>query len=350
MNKVFVKSHIVGVAAAVSKLKQPVMDFDFDKRTIKRIAKLTGIELVSVSPDGVTGTAYCVAAAKKLFLELNVDAASIDGIVYATPHPDYVLPGSCGVIQEQLGIRRDIIATDINQGCTGFIYSLFMAHLWIESGYCKNVLVCTGDTPARHSNEHDKSMKMVMGDGGTVVLVRASETAGRSAFSFRHDGYRLKDLYIPAGGELLPLQAGLTDVEHIDEEGNVRTLADQYMNGMSLMQFSRDESKIVLNDVLDILGIKISDVGMLALHQANEFMVKSIARQFNIPMEKVPLEVFDTGNIGGGSMGLAICKSLQHGHKYDMQVSALCAFGTGLSCAAAVVNMSDTYFCEVIEV
>lgn len=350
MDKIFKHVQVLGMAAAVSKHRQKVMDLDFDKRTMARIIKLTGIKELSVSPDGITGSDYCVAAAEKLFAELDFDRSKIDGIVYATPHPDYVLPGTCGVIQQRLKLRREMIATDINQGCTGFIYSLFIAYLWVESGYCKNVLVCTGDSSARHSNEHDKSMKMVMGDGGTAVIVTKATSETKATFSFVHDGYKVKDLYIPAGGERMPLQKGVTDVEEIDDEGNVRTLADQYMNGMALMQFSRDESRVVVDDVLKRMNMRISDITMLALHQPNEFMVKAIAKQFDVPLEKVPMEVSETGNIGGGAMGLALCKSVEKRNIYSMQNSLLCAFGTGLSCAAMVVDFSRVMFCHVQEI
>lgn len=346
----FYKPRVAGVAITLPKEKKKVLDLGFDEESTRRIMKQTGIEELALAPIDKTTSDYCIEAANRLITELKIDKSTIDGVVIATPHPDYVHPGTCGVIQDKLNLRKDIVAVDINHACTGYVYGLFTAFLWIESGYCKNVLVCCGDTAAKHIHRKDRALSMVAGDGGSATIVTADGNDDASAFSFLYDGTKLKYLYTPAGGERMPVCEGKTNVDIEDDNGNIRTLEDQYMDGMEMMRFVRDETKIVIRDLLERKKWSVEDIGVAGFHQANELMVKTVARMFKIPIDKVPISIKYTGNIGGASIPLAICNNLFEGHKYDLKHSLLCGFGAGMSCAAMTVDLSKTYFAKVNEI
>lgn len=337
-------AQVVGVAASVPDKQFDLMELDIDDYTLKRTMKLTGIHKIRQASPEMSAADYCIDAAKMLFRELSVDPKTIDGIVMLTPHPNYIYPGDSGLIQSALEIPTKCIAMDINHSCTGVIYGIFTASLLVESGQCNNVLVCCGDTASKHINSKDRALKMVVGDGGTALLVTDGGKLPMK-YSFIHDGNGLKYLYTPAGGEKMPIQPGVTDVESTDAEGNVRTLEDEFMDGLEVMRFVVNEMPLQVDEVLEKQGWAKEEVDAYVFHQANEFMVKSLVRAMQLNKSKAMVNVDGYGNIGGGSVLLAMC--LEHEHSKNWQKTVLCSFGTGMSGAVLAADFSNTHFCKV---
>ncbi len=344
----FVIPHIIGVAASIPKEDFDLLELGYDGDTLRRTMKLTGIHKVRTAPPEKSAVDYCIDAAKRLIEEMNFDKNKIDGIIFATPHPDYVYPGNCGIVQSRLGIHKKCIAMDINHSCTGLIYGIFVADMMIRTRQAENVLVCCGDTATKHTNPKDRALRMVLGDGGGAAIVSGGETDDM-VFSFCHDGDGLKYLYVPAGGERIPLEPGVTDVESSDEDGNIRTLEDEYMDGLEVMRFVMNEMPYLIDEVLKKKGWEKDEVDMYAFHQANAFIVNSLARKMKLKRDKVLLSVDGVGNIGGSSIALAMCKE-SHGKSQEWRKAVFCTFGTGMSGAAMTADLSHTHFCQVSEI
>ena len=340
-------SHIIGMSVSIPKNKMNVEDFGFNKRDVDRRIKLTGIHQVRVSDLNVTASDYCTDAAENLINKLNFNRNDIDGIVFVTPRPDYIFPGNCSVLQKNLNLRKKVVAFDVNSVCTGMIYGLFLANMLIKTEQCKNVLVCFGDTSTKHFNPKDKALKMIVGDGGCAVLLSAG-SGDEPLFDFIHDGSLLKNLYIPAGGERIPRKIGTTDVEIEDEEGNVRSLEDQHMNGLGVMQFVLNEIPPLVKNILEKKYWSKDDVDVFVFHQANEFMVKSLTRQMKLDPKKVLLSIDGFGNTGAVSIILALC-DLAEKKSINWNKAVLAAFGAGMSGAVMAVDLHKTYFCKIKE-
>ncbi len=339
---------IVGMAATVPKETFDLTELGYDGNTMRRTMKLTGIHKVRTAPPDKTAADYCTDAAERLLHELAIEPNMIDGIIFATPHPDYIYPGNCGIVQSRLHIPQKCIAMDINHSCTGMIYGIFVASMMIRTGTAKNVLVCCGDTATKHTNPKDRALRMVQGDGGGAVIV-ADGGKEEMAFSFCHDGDGVKHLYVPAGGDRMPLKAGVTDVEVADEEGNVRTLADEYMDGLEVMRFVMNEIPPLIDDVLRKKDWKKDDVDLYVFHQANAFIVHGLAKKMKAPKDKALFSVDGVGNIGGASVALAMCREAVD-HSKTWKQAVCCTFGTGLSGAAMTADLSQTHFCNVSEI
>lgn len=335
---------ISGMAVSVPKEQVDLMDLGFDAYTMKRIARLTGIHKVRYAPKNMTALDYCIDAARHVLAGTGCDKDTIDGIVFATPHPDYVYPPNVGLLQRALGLPKKCIAMDLNHSCTGLIYGIFEADLLIQSGHCHKVLVCCGDTASHHLNKRDRSLRTVVGDGGAAVLVTPG---GRpSKYSFLHDGNGFEYLYTPAGGERMPLVPGVTDQEVEDEEENWHAPQDEYMNGLEVMRFVMNEIPALAKDVLQQEGWDIDDVDVFAFHQANALIVKNLGRALRASKEKILLHVDGVGNIGGGSVAVALCGSAETASS-QWENSLVCEFGTGLSGAVMSADFHDTWFSHV---
>lgn len=349
---VFSTPYVAGMTVALPKERVHLRDLPFGKAFLERTIKLTEIEDVCYAPSDKTVTDYAVEAAKHLFQRLKFDASEINGILFVSGYPDYIQPCTAGVIQARLGLTTKCVAMDINHVCSGFVYGLLEAFMLIQNGLCQNVLLCMGDLAAsRAIHPKDRAGRMVAGDSGAAVLISASDVPCFSTeFSFYHDGSRADKLGIFVGANRRPREAGVTDVEKEDENGNIRTDENFYMDGMEVMRFAMTEVRPSVQEVLDRCSWAKEDVDVFGFHQANAFIVKSLIRHLKLPAERVPLFVKHMGNLGPDSIPMAL---IQHSLTHDTtqwKRCVLCGFGAGLSCASVGIDFSETQVFSSIEV
>lgn len=352
MNKIFDVPYIRGVSTVVPKkrviLEELAPDFNISDIALKNIMNLSGIREVRQTTEDETISDLCISAAEHLLDELNFDKALIDGIVFVTPAPDYLMPGPGNLVHAALNLSKNCLIFDISQGCAGYTNGLFQAFLMVQSGYCKNVLLCSGDTPTKFVHPKDKSMRMVHGDAGTATLISAGKNSARSAFTFYSDGEGFKLLYIPAGGCKIPKKTGITDIETVDEQGNTRTLENVYMNGLEVMAFAVNVVPKKVQETLNLIGWNKDEVDLFVFHQANKFMLNSLRKRLKLPPEKVVIQVEKYGNVGCGAIPLALCEE-NFPIRRQLEKVIFCTFGGGLACITAALNLEETHFCKLRE-
>ena len=291
-NKIFTIPVIRGISAVIPKERIALVDlaanFNMNEVSLKNIINLSGIREIRQTAPDETISDLCVCAAKHLLDELNFDKSQIDAVVFVTPCPDYIQPGPAYLVHNQLNLSPNCLVFDFNHACVGYVNAMFQAFLMIQSGYCKNVLLCSGDTPTKSIHPKDKSLRMVQGDAGSATLISTGENS-QSAFDFYVDSTNYKALYIPAGGSRMPHKVGVTDVEIEDEQGNIRTLENAYMNGLDVMAFAVGAVPKSVKKVLSLIDWNKDDVGIFAFHQANKFMVDFIGKKLRVPLYRSPL-------------------------------------------------------------
>ena len=342
MGQLFSNVRIDSIATAL-----PAQELDFlslapeyGEEYIRKVMSVTGIHSVHVAGEHETSADLCAAAAEQLRAVGRYAPEDIDALVFVTETPDYIIPNTSSVLQSRLGLRNDILVFDVNFGCAGYVYGLFQASLLVASGYAERVLLCVGDTETKVIHPKDRAMRLVIGDAGSATLVTRDEAAADSGFAFYSDGSRAEALMIPAGGFRTPHTAGVTDVLHEDEEGNARTAEDMYMDGMEVMTFALHEVKGVVQRVYDLCGVTGEDVNLFALHQANAMIVNYVARKLKAK-GRAPVAIERTGNTSCTSIPMMLAQCYAGKNETLKRVLA-CGFGTGLTCAAGLVDLSET--------
>ncbi|EBK2059949.1 hypothetical protein AAL85_24445 [Salmonella enterica subsp. enterica serovar Typhi] len=106
---------------------------------------MTGVQTVYRVQPGQTTSDLCFAAAEKLLTDLKWDRSSIDGVVFISQTPDYVLPATSCILQDRLGLPASSFAFDINLGCSGFVYGTWVVSKLLNPT-CRRVLLLNGDT------------------------------------------------------------------------------------------------------------------------------------------------------------------------------------------------------------
>lgn len=312
---------------------------EYGEKEVDSIIKATGVEHVYLADENETSSDMCFKAAKHLFEKENIEISTIDGIVFSSQTEDYILPATSVILQNRLGISQTAVCMDVHYGCTGYIYGLFQAACWIATGACKKVLVLAGDTTSKLINPKDKSLRMVFGDCGTATIV--SQGDGQMGFDIMSDGSGYDKLIVPAGGFRSPANKATKEVE-FDTDNNGRTKENLFMDGMGIFNFAITHVHKNVNELLEMMEWEKEDIGLYAIHQANNFMVKYVAKKLKADMNKVPMNVEHYGNTGPATIPLLLsdcCPS-----NYDLSKVVMTGFGVGLSWGSIATDLSKTKF------
>lgn len=316
----------------------------FGEAEVESVIKVTGIERLRISAKSQTASDMCFEAAEKLIKEEQIDRFEIDGLVFVSQNTDYLLPATSIILQNRLNLSQSTVCIDIHYGCSGYVYGLFQAALWLVSGACKNVLVLAGDTSTKMINPMDKSLKMVFGDCGTATLV--TKGTHPMGFSILSDGSGYDRLIIPAGGFRTPCSEETKTLE-FDSDNNGRTQEDLYMDGLAIFNFAITRVHRNIDGLIEQMQWNKDDVGLYALHQANNFMVNYVRKKLKVESNKVPTNVTNFGNTGPSTIPLLltdVCTSVD----YSLEKVILSGFGVGLSWGSIACNLSETRFYKPI--
>ena len=326
---------IVGMAAAVSNQWDSVRELSDEPETIiNKFIKTTGVEgRYSASPKQCTSD-FCYVAAKQLFKEKQIQGDEIGALVFVTQTADYRIPATACVLQHRLGLAENLIAFDINLGCSGFVYGLYILSAIMQTSEMKYGLLLAGDTSAREFSTKEKTKNthsgaLLFGDAGTATLVEKCE-ADEMLFSFNTDGNQYKAIFAPYGFWRNP-----------DAPANVGNSSQ--MDEIGVFTFATGKVPDQINNYMAKTNTTQENYDCLILHQANAMILKRIGKKTGFPLEKIPISMKRFGNTSSSSIPLTLV-DMYGEEKTGRPISALCCgFGVGLSwgTAALSVNSAD---------
>ncbi len=353
-NSRFENVRLRGMVTCLPKREKCIDDevalFGGNVKQIERIKKTVGLDKRRVVEAGTTALDLCRGAGRRLLEASGVDAGEIDALIFVTQTPDYLQPCNATVLHGQMGLSTSAAALDVNLGCSGYVYGLWLAHMMVGSGGCGRVLLMTGDTLSRLVHPEDRSVAPVFGDGGSASLIERSEGAGPSWFSLHTDGAGFDKLIVPAGGMRRPRDAS-TQQAATDAEGNVRTPEHLYMDGAEIFSFSIGVEPRAVRELLEYAGSDVEAVDHFVFHQANRYILTNIAKRLKIDLAKVPMRTVERyGNQSSTSIPCALCGELGESLCLpSIRKVLLSGFGVGLSWASVLLNAGDLAVCELIE-
>ena len=304
----------------------------------EEIFRNTGIRERRVAAEGECASDLATAAAKKLFDSGAARPEEIDFILFCTQTPDYYLPTTACLIQERLGLPREAGATDIAQGCAGYVIGLSLIKGLIESGQSRGALLLTGDAITKLTNPRDRSVATLFGDGGTATFLSSSGAGGRLGVTiFGTDGRGAPALITPAGAARKPRTAE-TARERTDAAGNPRSEDNLYMDGKEIFRFSISVVPKAFQALLNKAGWTAEDVDQIVLHQANGFMLGELVKRLKVRPDKVPYCFERTGNTTSSTIPIVIQSLLREGRMEPGARMVMLGFGVGLSWAGCTAE------------
>lgn len=307
---------------------------------VEQVTKMTGVLERRITPQDVTTADLCEAAALHLFANQTIDRAQIDALIFVTQTPDYRLPATACELQHRLGLPTGVAAFDVNLGCSGYPYGLWLAAMMIEVGAATNVLLLVGDTISKIVSDDDRSTAMLFGDCGTATLVERFDGENPMTFVLGTDGSGSQNLIVPKGGFKNHVEA---------DERNHNAPDKLFMEGGEIFNFTL-KAVPALVDALRAEALKDDEqFDYYLFHQANRFMIKHLAKKSKIPLEMVPMNIDRFGNTSSATIPLLIVTECRDVVMRDAGKSfGLFGFGVGYSWGACATKISGLSCADLV--
>jgi len=321
-----IRSVVRGFGSALPKrvLTNREMESSVDT-TDEWIVQRTGIRQRYVADETETTASLGEAAARAALDNAGLTPNDIDLIILATSTPDNTFPASAVNIQDRLGMKHGA-AFDIQAVCTGFVYAMSTADLYIRGGMAKRVLVIGAETFSRILDWNDRTTCVLFGDGAGALVLEAQDGQGtvgdRGILTshLRSDGSHKDKLYVN-GGPSTTGQAGFIQME-----------------GREVFKYAVGMITDVVYDALNATALEVEDIDWLVPHQANIRIIEGSAKKLGIPMEKVVVTVDQHGNTSAASIPLALAAAAGDGRIKQGDIVLLEAMGGGFTWGSVLLR------------
>jgi 3-oxoacyl-[acyl-carrier-protein] synthase-3 len=281
----------------------------------------TGIRSRHVAAEGQLASDLALPAAQSALQSAGVAAADIDLIIVATTTPDMIFPSTACILQSKLGVAG-CPAFDVQAVCSGFVYALTIADLFIRAGQAKHALVVGTEVYSRILDWSDRGTCILFGDGAGAVVVSASNKPGILASRLHADGSHKDALCVPGSVN----------------GGKVWGSPFVHMDGGSVFKFAVRVFEDGANEVLKVAGLAVSDLDWFIPHQANIRIMEATAKKLGLPPEKLIATVDHHGNTSAASIPLALDEAVKDGRIQSGQTLLLEAVGGGFTWGAVLLR------------
>lgn len=339
---------ISAIASAVPSKVVKSSDFNekFTEEAVEKFVDMTGVAEHRVSGENQTASDLGFAAAEKIIKEKNIDRDSIGAVIFGAHSTDYRRPATACVLHKRLGLSKECVAFDVSLGCSAFVYCVQAAASMMQCSDIDKALVIVGETLTKMVNPDDKSAVMLFGDGGAAALLEKTYEDENIKGLLRSDGSGYKAIIAPAGGFR---NMNAAEEAMVWADGNPRTLYNTNMNGTDVFAFTISDVPRAIKDFLKKTETTVDDYDCYAMHQANRFIHKQLAKKLKADMDKMPLCLDRYGNTSAPAIPLTLCDAYGECDEDKKMNVLMCGFGVGLSWGVLSANINTADIYPVIE-
>jgi 3-oxoacyl-[acyl-carrier-protein] synthase III len=311
----------------------------------------SGIAQRHFAAEGEGVSDLALPAAKRALESAGVDAREIDYIIFGTMTPDFILPGSGGLLGAKLGIPG-VPALDIRQQCAFFPFAIQVADSLTTAGVANTVLLVGADAHAAFmpwdwraltektpsdpdtfafATQH-RTTAVLFGDGAGAVLCRPhpkkDEGFGLLGSLTRTDGVRHDHFFIPAGGFRHRRYWEVPVDERIPS-----------MRGRELFKCAAQRLPEIVRELCAKVGVKIDDIDLFVAHQANDRINAAVVQALGVPESKAPSNIARFGNTSDATIPILIDELRRAGTVKEGQLICFLGLGAGLNWGAALMRL-----------
>ncbi len=342
------KVRFAGLASCVPKSVASNLDCAPEKKSEReRLVRNIGINTRRVCEPGQVFSDLALKAADELIKGLGWAKSDIGALLVVTQSPDYPIPATAIIMQDRLGLPRSTLAFDINLGCSGYPYGLFVLGSLLAAGGIRRGILLVGDKSS-NPGSLDNGLLSLFGDAATATALEYDETAPNMYFDFGSDGSGYKAIIIEAGGQRVPMRP-----EHLERlpgaDGISRKGTDVILDGPAILNFSIREVPPAVTALLQSSPYSVEQIDYFVFHQANRMINETIRKKLKLPEEKVPSSLHEYGNTSSASVPMTITVRLRDALAASPTRLLMSGFGVGLSWASCIVDMDRPYLAPLIE-
>ena len=339
--------HIDGLVACVpaNKVDNKTALREMYGDEVKLIVDSTGIKNRNIITLGMTSSDLCISAAEEVMRETNTASEEIAGVVFVTFTPDRRMPFNAALVQNKLGLPKEIPAFDISLACSGYAYGLYIASTLCVASK-KKILFLDGDAQTAFTSPYDKSTTPVMADAGSATLLSFDGSDTEWKFTFYTDGSGREALTIPAGGSESPLKEEDLVWNMYDDNSKRRNI-DIYMDGFAVFRFVAMDVSKWLKKFIDEVNKPIDS---FVPHQANMYMIKKLAKKLNIDWEHTWQSGDAVGNSASATVPVTIAFDVNKRlNRSKMNTVLISGFGAGFSASAGIITLDPKAYYKFFE-
>jgi len=321
-----IRSVVRGVGASLPRRVMKNADFEGVVETSDEwIVQRTGIRQRHIAADDETTASLGEAAARAALDNAGLTPADIDLIVLATSTPNNTFPATAVEIQSRLGMHHGF-AFDMQAVCSGFVYAVTTADLYLRGGLAKRALVIGSETFSRILDWSDRTTCVLFGDGAGALVLEAQEGEGTIAdrgvltASLRSDGAHKDKLFVDGG------------------PSTTQTIGHLRMEGREVFKHAVGMITDVIEATFGEAKITAEDIQWFVPHQANRRIIDASAKKLGIAEEKVIVTVDQHGNTSAASVPLALSVAVADGRIRKGDLVLLEAMGGGFTWGAVLLR------------
>jgi len=260
------------------------------------IVSRTGIRERHIAADNEFTSDLALHASRKALDMAGRSTADVDLIVLATSTPDMVFPSSACLLQAKLGVKKGA-AFDVQAVCSGFVYALSTADLYVRSGQYRCALVIGAEVFSRILDWKDRGTCVLFGDGAGAVVLESSDTPGILSSHLHADGSYASILNTPG---------------HVSC-GAVQGDPTLKMDGGAVFRLAVRVLEESAREALSANGMTVADLDAYIAHQANVRIISHVARKLGLPESKCIVTVDRHANTSAASIPLALDVAVRDG-------------------------------------
>ena len=318
------------------------------------VKQRTGISSRHFAPEGIGVSDLALVAARTAIADAGLEPGAIDYIVFATMTPDYLFPGSGGLLGAKLGIPG-VPALDIRQQCAAVPFGLQLADSLVAAGAAATVLLVGAEAhagfmpwddwaaldgepvtitaAARERATRHRGLAVLFGDGaGALVLRRHAEPGhGLIGAQVHSDGRQARLIYIEGGGFR---RRPYFRPDQFDQDLHIPK-----MEGRELFKAAVGRLPAVVRSLCERHGVALGDVDWFLAHQANDRINAAVRDALAIPDHKVPSNIARYGNTSAATLPILVDELRRDGRLRPGQLACFLALGSGLHWGAALMRL-----------
>ena len=281
----------------------------------------TGITQRHIAREDQVASDLALYACQNAMQAAGVTNKDIDLIIVATTTPDMIFPSTACILQNKLGIE-DCPAFDVQAVCSGFVYALATADMFVSSGKCRNALVVGSEIYSKILDWSDRSTCVLFGDGAGAVVLSQSDQPG------------ILSTHLHASGS----HSNILSAPGCISRGKVQGTPYINMEGNAVFKFAVKVLEEVVQEAIAKNNLQSTDIDWLIPHQANIRIIQSTAKKLGLPMNKVVVTVDKHGNTSAASIPLALDIAVRDGRIQPDQLILLEGVGGGLTWGAVLLR------------
>jgi 3-oxoacyl-[acyl-carrier-protein] synthase III len=313
----------------------------------------TGIEQRYFASPGEGSAELGTRAAAAALENAGTPGSEIDGVIFATMTPDYVLPGNGPLLQHRLGLR-DIPTFDIRQQCSGFLYGLDLADSLLRSGKHRKLLLVGAEVHSpfmpwhngwdvtiglsdrevtsaeREANTLSRDRTVLFGDAAGAVVVELSGDGDRGLLASR--------LHTDGSGWAALNMKGSSFLRRpfVSEAQIAAGETIPVMEGREVFRQAVHKMPEAVREVCADAGVGLDDLDLVLIHQANLRIVEGVQKQLGLSAAKVPHNIERYGNTTAATLPILYHECVETGLVRRGSLVCFVALGSGLHWGAAL--------------